>query len=50
MDKLKLALNKENKRRLNKDNYEPLYYSPKIVDDLLPSSIKCVDFDNTSYD
>uniref|UniRef100_A0A1X7TWI5 Uncharacterized protein n=1 Tax=Amphimedon queenslandica TaxID=400682 RepID=A0A1X7TWI5_AMPQE len=83
MDKLKMALNKENKRRLNKDYYErnysrilhklssnyslpvpnseakeyyfakiieALYYSPEIVDDLLPSSVKGVDFENTSYD
>ena len=83
MDKLKIALNKENKRRLNKDyferNYGPilyrlrsnyslpapnseakeyyftkiieaLYYSPEIVDDLLPSSMKGVDFEIISYD
>ena len=82
MDKLKIALNKENKRRLNKDYYErnygqilyrlrsnyslpapnseakeyyftkiieALYYSPKIVD-LLPSSMKGVDFEIISYD
>ena len=75
-----MALNKEKKRRLNKDynygqilyrlrcNYslpapnseakeyyfikmkEGLYYSPEIVDDLLPSSMKGVDFENISYD
>ena len=83
MDKLKIALNKENKRRLNKDYYErnygqilyrlrsnyslpapnseakeyyftkiieALYYSPEIVDDLLPSSMKGVDFEIISYD
>ena len=83
MDKLKIALNKENKRRLNKNYYESnysqilyrlrsnyslpapnseakeyyytkineaLYYSPEIVDDLLPSSMKGVDFENISYD
>ena len=83
IDKLKVALNKENKRRLNKDYYERnygqilytlrskyslpapnseakeyylikikegLYYSPEIVDDLLPSSMKGVDFENISYD
>uniref|UniRef100_A0A1X7VD00 Uncharacterized protein n=1 Tax=Amphimedon queenslandica TaxID=400682 RepID=A0A1X7VD00_AMPQE len=83
MDKLKVALNKENKRRLNKDYYErnyshilyrlrsnyslpapnseakkyyftkitaALYYSPEIVDDLLPSSMKGVDFEKISYD
>uniref|UniRef100_A0A1X7UP35 Uncharacterized protein n=1 Tax=Amphimedon queenslandica TaxID=400682 RepID=A0A1X7UP35_AMPQE len=83
MDTLKLALNKENKRRLNKDYYErhygqilyrlrsnysllapnseakeyyftkiieALYYSPEIVNDLLPSSMKGADFENTSYD
>uniref|UniRef100_A0A1X7VUZ5 Uncharacterized protein n=1 Tax=Amphimedon queenslandica TaxID=400682 RepID=A0A1X7VUZ5_AMPQE len=83
IDKLKIALNKENKRRLNKDYYErnygqilyrllsnyslpapnseakeyyftkikeALYYSYKIEDDLLPSSTKGVDFENTSYD
>ena len=80
MDKLKMALNKENKRRLNKErnygqilyrlrsNYslpapngeakeyyfikikEGLYYSPEFVDDLLPSSMKGVDFENISYD
>ena len=83
MDKLKVVLNKENKRRLNKDYYErnygqilyrlrsnyslpapnseakeyyfmkliaALYYSPEIVDDLLPSSMKGVDFESTSYD
>uniref|UniRef100_A0A1X7VTI1 Uncharacterized protein n=1 Tax=Amphimedon queenslandica TaxID=400682 RepID=A0A1X7VTI1_AMPQE len=27
-----------------------LYYSPEIVDDLLPSSMKGVDFENISYD
>ena len=80
MAKLKMALNKEIKRRLNKDYYERnygqilyrlrsnyslpapnseakeyyfikikgLYYSPEIVDDLLPSSMKGVDFENTS--
>ena len=83
MDKLKVVLNKENKRRLNKDYYErnygqilyrlrsnyslpapnseakeyyftkiieALYYRPEIVDDLLPSSMKVVDFENISYD
>uniref|UniRef100_A0A1X7VC93 Uncharacterized protein n=1 Tax=Amphimedon queenslandica TaxID=400682 RepID=A0A1X7VC93_AMPQE len=83
MDKLKMALNKENKKRLNKDYYErnyshilyrlrsnyslpapnseakeyyfmkimeALYYSPEIVDDLLPSRMKGVDFENISYD
>ena len=83
IDKLKMALNKENKRRLNKEYYErnygqilyrlrsnyslpapnseakeyyftkiieALYYSPEIVDDLLPSSMKVVDFENISYD
>uniref|UniRef100_A0A1X7V745 Uncharacterized protein n=1 Tax=Amphimedon queenslandica TaxID=400682 RepID=A0A1X7V745_AMPQE len=50
MDKVKIALNKENKKRLNKDYYDPLYYSPEIVDDLLPSSMKGVDFENISYD
>uniref|UniRef100_A0A1X7VHS0 Uncharacterized protein n=1 Tax=Amphimedon queenslandica TaxID=400682 RepID=A0A1X7VHS0_AMPQE len=50
MDKLKMALNKEKKRQLNKDYYDPLYYSPEIVNDLLPSSMKGVDFENTSYD
>uniref|UniRef100_A0A1X7V4U5 Uncharacterized protein n=1 Tax=Amphimedon queenslandica TaxID=400682 RepID=A0A1X7V4U5_AMPQE len=83
MDKLRIALNKENKRRLNKDYYErnysqilyrlrsnyslpapsseakeyyftkiieALYYSPEIVDDLLPSSMKGVDFENSSYE
>uniref|UniRef100_A0A1X7V7S3 Uncharacterized protein n=1 Tax=Amphimedon queenslandica TaxID=400682 RepID=A0A1X7V7S3_AMPQE len=29
MDKLKMALNEENKKRLNKDYYDPLYYSPE---------------------
>ena len=29
---------------------EALYYSPQIVDDLLPSSMKVVDFENISYD
>ena len=29
---------------------EGLYYSPEIVDDLLPSSMKGVDFENISYD
>uniref|UniRef100_A0A1X7UXZ6 Uncharacterized protein n=1 Tax=Amphimedon queenslandica TaxID=400682 RepID=A0A1X7UXZ6_AMPQE len=29
---------------------EALYYSPEIVDDLLPSCMKGVDFENTSYD
>ena len=29
---------------------ETLYYSPEIVDDLLPSSMKGVDFENISYD
>ena len=29
---------------------EGLYYSPEIVDDLLPSSMKGVDFESTSYD
>ena len=83
MDILKIALNKENKRRLNKDYYEHnycqilyrlrsnyslpapnseakeyyfikvkegLYYSPEIVDDLLPSKVKGVDIQNISYD
>uniref|UniRef100_A0A1X7UCP8 Uncharacterized protein n=1 Tax=Amphimedon queenslandica TaxID=400682 RepID=A0A1X7UCP8_AMPQE len=50
MDKLNVALIKENKRRLKKDYYEPVYYSPEIVDDLLPSSMKGVDLENTSYD
>uniref|UniRef100_A0A1X7USJ8 Uncharacterized protein n=1 Tax=Amphimedon queenslandica TaxID=400682 RepID=A0A1X7USJ8_AMPQE len=83
MDKLKMALNKENKKCLNKDYYErnyshilyrlrsnyslpapnseakeyyfmkimeALYYSPEIVDALLPSSMKGVDFKNISYD
>uniref|UniRef100_A0A1X7T8S3 Uncharacterized protein n=1 Tax=Amphimedon queenslandica TaxID=400682 RepID=A0A1X7T8S3_AMPQE len=83
MDKLKMALNKENKRRLNNDYYdrnygkilyrlrsnyslpapnceaqkyyfmkiiEALYCSHEIVTDLLPSSMKGVDFENTSYD
>uniref|UniRef100_A0A1X7UZ55 Uncharacterized protein n=1 Tax=Amphimedon queenslandica TaxID=400682 RepID=A0A1X7UZ55_AMPQE len=50
MDKLKMALNKEYKRRLNKDYYESLFYRPEIVDDLLPSSMKGVDFENISYD
>ena len=78
-----MSLNKENKRRLNKEYYERnygqilyrlrsnyslpapnseakeyyfikikegLYYSPEIVDDLLPSCMKGVDFDNISYD
>ena len=81
--KIDKALNKENKRRLNKDYYERnysqilyrlrsnyslpapnsdakeyyfikvkegLYYSPEIVDDLLPSSMKGVDYENSSYD
>uniref|UniRef100_A0A1X7V8S9 Uncharacterized protein n=1 Tax=Amphimedon queenslandica TaxID=400682 RepID=A0A1X7V8S9_AMPQE len=83
MDKLKMALNKENKKHLNKDYYErnyshilyrlpsnyslpapnseakeyyfmkimeALYYRPEIVDDLLPSCMKGVDFENISYD
>uniref|UniRef100_A0A1X7TTJ3 Uncharacterized protein n=1 Tax=Amphimedon queenslandica TaxID=400682 RepID=A0A1X7TTJ3_AMPQE len=82
MEKLKINLNKKNKRSLSKNYYdsndgqilyklrsnyslpapnskakkyyctkliEALYYSPEIVD-LLPSSMKGVDFENTSYD
>ena len=78
-----MALNKETKRRLNKDYHEHnygqilyrlcsnyslpapnneakeyyfikinngLYYNSEIVDDLLPSSMNGVDFDNISYD
>ena len=29
---------------------EELYYSPEIVDDLLPSSMKGLHFENISYD
>uniref|UniRef100_A0A1X7V7V3 Uncharacterized protein n=1 Tax=Amphimedon queenslandica TaxID=400682 RepID=A0A1X7V7V3_AMPQE len=27
-----------------------LYYSPEIIDDILPSSMKGVDFENITYD
>uniref|UniRef100_A0A1X7VK06 Uncharacterized protein n=1 Tax=Amphimedon queenslandica TaxID=400682 RepID=A0A1X7VK06_AMPQE len=41
-----MALNKENNKRLNIDYYDPLYYSPEVVDDLSPSNMKGVDFEN----